>query len=116
MLRHINKGKIYFPNRDFNMEENTPIIWSPEQPKATPPPPPQYELKTDVTGEAPPIRGAIFIEILVPDKKNGGRMKVKAQVPRLPKANCKLCYGKGYVGFETKSEKVIFCHKCFGKK
>lgn len=98
------------------MDNSTPIIWSPEQPKAAPVPPPQYQLKTDVSGEAPPTRGPLFIEILVPDKKNGGRMKVKAQVPRLPNPKCKLCRGKGYVGFDIKSENVIFCHKCFGKK
>ncbi len=99
------------------MQENTsPIIWAPEPPKSTPPPPPQYQLKTDVTGEGPPTRGPIFIEVIVPDKKTGGRMKVKAQVPKLPNKNCNNCYGKGYVGFELKTEKVIFCHKCFGKK
>lgn len=96
-------------------ETQSPLIYTPQQPRVAPPPPPQYELKTDVTGEPPPVRGAIFIEVLIPDKNNG-RTKVKVQVPNMPNKSCKLCYGKGYVGFETKSQKVLFCHKCFKPK
>lgn len=93
-------------------ETQSPIIYTPQQPQNAPTPPPQYELKKDVTGEPPPIRGSIFIEVLIPDKNNK-RSKVQVQVPHLPKTNCKNCYGKGYVGFETKSQKILFCHKCY---
>lgn len=92
-----------------------PLIYTPQQPQAAPVPSPQYELKTDVTGESPPVRGEIFIEVLVPDKNNA-RQKVKVRVPQLPNPRCKLCYGKGYVGFEIKSQKILFCHKCYKPK
>ena len=93
-------------------ETQAPIIYVPQQSKPQPLPAPQYELKKDVTGEEPPKRGSLFIEVLVPDKNNK-RTKVRVQVPNLPKKSCKVCYGKGYVGFETKSQKILFCHKCF---
>lgn len=95
------------------MEEITsPLIYTPQVPRQQPPAPPQYELKKDMSGEAPPVRGAVFIEVLVPGKDNE-RNKVRVQVPHLPKSNCKVCYGKGYFGFETKSQKILFCHKCY---
>ena len=90
----------------------SPIIYTPQQPPSQPPPQPQYELKHDVSGEAPPVRGPIFIEASIPGPNNE-RTKVRVQVPHLPKSGCKLCYGKGYVGFEIKSQKVMFCHKCY---
>jgi hypothetical protein len=93
----------------------SPLIYSPSPAQLPPPPPPQYELKKDVSGEPLPVRGNLFIEVLVPDKNNV-RQKMKVQVPHLPNTNCKVCYGKGYFGFETKSQKILFCHKCYKPK
>lgn len=98
------------------MNDNvSPLIYTPPQPPAAPPTPPQYELKTDVTGLPSPVRGTQTINVLVPDKKTGQRISVPVQVPHLPKPSCRVCHGKGYVGFEIKSQKILFCHKCYHK-
>jgi hypothetical protein len=35
------------------------------------------------------------------------------RVPHLPKANCKKCLGRGYIGYETASGNIIPCRKCY---
>jgi hypothetical protein len=84
---------------------------APKQPESHP----TYELKKDVTGKPPPARGPQTIKVVkyvkVGDKEE--RQEVNLQVPYAPKPDCKKCYGQGYIGFDSKSGKVIPCVKCF---
>jgi len=38
-------------------------------------------------------------------------MKLKEQLAVIAKPNCKHCYGRGWVGFNQTTEKLVFC-KC----
>lgn len=95
-------------------ETQSPLIYTPQQPRVAPPPPPQYELKKDISGQPPVSRDISYIEVLIPDKKHKDtRIKVKVKVPFLPKNNCNVCYGRGYVGYVPNLDKVLLCHKCY---
>jgi hypothetical protein len=86
--------------------------YTPQSPKQSEPPKPTYELKTDVTGKLPPVRGAVVIEAMKYNNK-GEKQIIKLRVPKPPTENCKRCHGRGYVGFDTKTQTPIFCNKCF---
>jgi hypothetical protein len=89
--------------------------YTPQAPKQPEPPKPIYELKKDVTGKPPPVRGPQTIPVVKYVKVDGKeqRQEVKIQVPHAPKSNCKKCHGRGYIGFESKSGNFIPCVKCF---
>ena len=68
------------------------------------PAPITYELKKDVTGKPAPKRGTQLLS-----NHKGHKMKV----PFPPKANCKKCNGRGYVGTDTKTGAMLICRKCY---
>lgn len=67
-------------------------------------PTPSYELKKDVTGEAPEKRGPQIVT-----DKNG----VAITLPYPPKKDCKKCYGRGYSGTNVVNGRLIICRKCY---
>ena len=67
-------------------------------------PTPSYELKKDVTGKPPEKRG-----VYVLTDKNGTQVKL----PYPPKNKCKHCYGRGYLGMDTITGKLVICRKCY---
>ena len=73
----------------------------PVQPKQEPV---TYELKKDVTGEPPVMRG---VQIL---KDTTGH---KATVPFPPNPKCKKCRGLGFVGIDVNHKVMILCKKCY---
>ena len=77
--------------------------YTPTQPQA-PTPAPEYVLVEDVTGKPPPARGPQTLS----DTKGH-----KLKVPYLPKANCKRCYGRGYVGVDIKINQLTPCRRCY---
>ena len=77
------------------------IPTQPQQPQA---PAAEYVLVEDVTGKPPPKRG---VQILSDTK--GHQLKV----PYPPKANCRRCYGRGYVGVDLKIKQLTPCRKCY---
>lgn len=89
--------------------------YTPQAPKQPEPPKPTYVLVNDVTGKPPPVRGPQTIKVVKYVEVDGKqqRQEVNMQVPYAPKANCKKCHGRGYIGFESKSGNVIPCVKCF---
>ena len=68
------------------------------------PPEPQYELKKDITGKAPEPRGLFVLK-----DKNG----VEVKLPHPPKAKCKKCMGRGFVGTDAANGKLFICMKCY---
>ena len=79
----------------------------PQQPPAVKQPPTEYVLVDDVTHKAPVKRGPQ----VMPDSKGNN-----FEVPYAPNPKCKKCYGRAYIGYETKSQLVILCHKCYPPK
>lgn len=84
----------------------------PQTPPSQPAPQPTYELKKDVTGNPPEPRGPQMMIAMTQDE-NGNQQKVQFRVPYPPKKNCKKCYGRGYIGFNTQTGNVIGCLKCY---
>lgn len=84
--------------------QTSPLIYTPQQPKPQPAPPTQYDLVKDVTGKPPEHRG----EFILTDK-NG----TKVRMPHAPKSNCKRCHGRGFVGTDAKTGRLVVCHKCY---
>jgi len=76
----------------------------------TPAPQPSYELTKDVTGEPVELRSPRLIK-----DKNG----IEVKLPYAPKANCKRCHGRGYLGFHAENTalkgRLIICRKCYPK-
>jgi len=94
-----------------------PLVYTPQAPKQQAPPPSEYVLVEDVTGLPAPKRGPQTITVVKyeKDEKTGKDVKKETQlkVPFAPKANCKKCYGRGYIGFKANSIEVIPCLKCY---
>ena len=89
------------------MEQNeniSPLVYTPIPTKQQPLPPTEYVLVEDVSRKPPVKRGA---QILTDSK---GR---KFQVPYPPKSGCKKCYGRGYIGFDPKTNSTLPCKKCY---
>ncbi len=76
---------------------------------------PTYELQKDVTGKPPPKRGPQILKVPIKNEK-GETILVEAKVPRLPKANCKKCFGRGYIGLDLRTSKPCMCNKCYPMK
>lgn len=112
----LTKGFLLFNvTNTFNMEETTsPLVYTPAQPKQQAPQAPQYQLKNDVTGQPAPSRKKPVIKALIPEA-GGSLLEVLVEVPKLPSPSCNNCYGRGYVGYDIKSKKIVFCHKCYKK-
>ena len=89
-----------------------PMDFTPTPQKPIAPPPPEYVLTTDVTGEEPVQRGVQTLYAVTQNEK-GEQIKVKFKAPFAPKAKCKRCYGRGYVGFMVDSGNIIPCRKCY---
>jgi hypothetical protein len=67
-------------------------------------PPPTYELKKEVTGQGPVKRGPQVIKDTFGNER---------PVPFPPKAKCKRCYGRGYIGKDVVSGGLVLCKKCY---
>lgn len=65
---------------------------------------PEYVLVDDVTHKPVPKRGPQIIT----DKKGN-----KVNVPWPPKASCKKCYGRGYIGHNALTDELMPCRKCY---
>lgn len=76
---------------------------------------PEYVLVEDITGTPPPKRGPQTIDIITYDK-DGKKQIVKAKVPHAPNSKCKKCFGRGYIGFDSKTKNFIACSKCYPHK
>ena len=76
----------------------TPVVPKPPEQK------PEYVLVNDVSGNPPLERGP---KTLVDSKGN------QFTVPYPPKANCKKCYGRGYIGTDSNKNEIILCRKCY---
>ncbi len=88
--------------------------YTPQQPQQKPQEP-TYELKKDVTGKPPPARGPQTIKVVKYVEVDGKEQKqeIEVKVPFAPKAHCKKCHGRGYLGFVAKTGQIIPCVKCF---
>jgi hypothetical protein len=76
----------------------------PKPPQQQPAPPPVYELTKDVTGKPPEHRGPFILK-----DRNG----TSVRMPHKPKDNCKKCHGRGYVGMDARTGRIVVCHKCY---
>lgn len=65
--------------------------------------PAQYELENTVVGK-PEKKEPVVLQ----DKKGN-----KLRAPWAPKAKCKRCFGRGFVGTDTKTNELIPCRKCY---
>jgi hypothetical protein len=86
--------------------------YTPTSPKQAPAPKAEYELKKDVTGKEPPKRGPQVINIIRYDE-TGSKQVLPFKVPFPPKPNCNICNGRGYIGIDLKSGRVVICKKCY---
>jgi len=77
--------------------------YTPTQPK-NPEAKSEYVLIDDVTGKPPPKRGPQVIK----DSKGN-----EFRVPYPPKANCKKCYGRGFIGTDSAKGTLFICRKCY---
>jgi hypothetical protein len=95
-----------------------PIEYTPKQQEQKPQPS-SYVLVNDVTGKPPPLRGPQTLKAYTEIKDEAtGKMKqlvVPFKVPYPPKANCKKCYGRGYIGIQSVGDQkgILYCKKCF---
>lgn len=63
---------------------------------------PTYVLVEDVTGKPKPSGPQVI---------NAYGYEIK--VPYPPKNSCKKCFGRGYIGQESKTKLIIMCKKCY---
>ena len=97
--------------------ENTPpaqLVYNVPPPKAGPAP--AYELKKDITGKPPVKRGPQTLKAIRYEEQEDGtekKLEIEFRVPFAPKSNCKHCYGRGYVGFDSRTDGILVCRKCF---
>lgn len=91
-----------------------PIEYTPQQPKQQAPPKSEYVLVEDVTGKPPPKRGPQVLKAYTQDK-NRKAVTLDFKVPYPPKAKCKKCFGRGYIGIVTVGEQqgICICKKCY---
>lgn len=93
-----------------------PLVYTPQAPKQQAPPKSEYVLVEDVTGLPTPKRGPQTIKVVKYAKDESGKdvkHEAELKVPFAPKANCKKCYGRGYIGFKANTAEVIPCLKCY---
>ena len=88
------------------------FIYEPKPQAALPTPPPQYELKKDVTGKPPVARGMQILKATREDAE-GKPITLEIKVPWPPKPKCNACYGRGYIGVDLKKGNLVACHKCY---
>jgi len=90
------------------------LEYTPTQPKQQPAPKSEFVLVNDVTGKPIPKRGPQILKAVRQDK-DGKPETIEFKVPYPPKANCKKCYGRGYVGFVIQGgeRRLNLCLKCF---
>ena len=82
---------------------------TPQQPSA---PQVEYELKKDVSGEGPVKRGPQVINIIRYNEKNEKQV-LPVKMPYAPKPKCHTCKGRGYIGIDLKTGRVVICKKCY---
>lgn len=91
--------------------------YTPKTPQQQPPAQPQYELKKDMTGKEPPKRGPQVMTAVRYVKDEEGkekRVELKFKVPMLPNPKCKKCFGRGYIGFDSRQSNALYiCKKCY---
>ena len=89
------------------------IEYVPQQPKKEVPKS-DYILVNDVTGKPPPARGPQVLKAIAADL-SGKRIEIPFRVPYPPKAKCKKCLGRGYIGFQSVGEQksILTCKKCY---
>ena len=90
----------------------SPLIYTPAVAPQPPAKPTEYVLVDDVTHEPPPKRGPFILTVPIEDDK-GKPTTMQIQVPNPAKASCNKCHGRGYIGVDTKSGKVLLCHRCY---
>lgn len=89
---------------DSQSSTNAPLEYIPQPPKQQSAPKAEYVLVKDVTGKPPMARGP---QILTDSKGH------KVKVPFPPNPKCKKCYGRGYIGYDSKTHLPLPCHKCY---
>ena len=87
-----------------NPNPNAPMEFVPQTTPTITPPQPTYELKSDVTGKELVKRGVFILK-----DKNGTEIKC----PYPPKKKCKKCYGRGFIGTNAITGRLIICRKCY---
>lgn len=87
-----------------SQEQVLDYIPKPQQSTSSPQPsaPIEYALVEDVAGN---------ISDRYPIIKDGNGKEIR--LPRPLNKNCKKCLGKGYLGMNTLTKKLIICHKCY---
>jgi hypothetical protein len=65
---------------------------------------PIYELKRDITGKPSPRQSKFILK---------DPLGQDIELPHPPKSNCKVCYGKGFVGMDKKTKRLFLCGKCY---
>jgi hypothetical protein len=78
------------------------LIYEPA-PQQAPQAPSQYQLETTLTGKVDRK------EPVVLEDKEGNKLRA----PWAPKASCKKCYGRGFVGKNSTTKELIPCRKCY---
>lgn len=115
MYHLYTKGIFISPSkRKYNFmetSETSPLIYTPQQPKQNVPKS-EYVLVEDVTGDPPPVRGPQLITVVKQNEKKE-QVKVQIQVPFPPNKKCKKCYGRGYIGVDSRNGNVLACKKCY---
>lgn len=69
----------------------------------------EYKLVRTLTGNpvAPKPNGPVILE----DKEGN-----KLRAPYPPRASCKSCYGRGFIGKDVKTNQLLPCRKCYPLK
>ncbi len=73
---------------------------------------PEYELKQDVSKAGPVKRGPQVINIIRYNEKNE-KQTIPIKVPYAPKPKCNTCFGRGYIGVDLKTGRVVICKRCY---
>lgn len=66
----------------------------------------EYELEKTVAGTVEKKKPVVL------EDKDGNKLRA----PWTPKPNCKKCFGRGFIGRDSKTRELIACRKCYPYK
>lgn len=66
--------------------------------------PVKYELVSTVAGKPPEKKEPVVLQ-----DADGNKLRA----PWAPKKHCKRCYGRGFVGKDSKTNELVPCRKCY---
>jgi hypothetical protein len=90
----------------------SPMVYTPQAPAQQSAQTPEYVLVEDVTGKPAPKRGPQVLTAVRQNEKKE-QIKIQFKVPFPPKLTCKKCFGRGYLGFDIRTDNIVPCRKCY---